>query len=134
MTNKNSVINNFCTKGYLYEPFCDKMYTAVLFAIKFNIPLNFVKRLIVKRYQSGEVNNMKYADSVVITNPDFVCNFEKRIVLFSTNDLGYGKSINPVTYHVQVIPEISIGDSGESFFECSEIICTSTPGEIRINA
>lgn len=133
MTNKHSVINSFSTMGYLCETFCDKVYTAVLFAIKFNIPLNFVNRLILKRYQSGEVNNMKYADSVVIANPDFICNYEKRIILFSTNDLGYGKSTHPVTYYVQVIPEIRIGNRGESIFESSDIICTSTPDAARIN-
>ena len=133
MKNKYSVINKFYPVGYLSEPVCDGLIYAGIFVIEFNIPLDFVKRLIIKRYQSGEVNNMKYADSVAINNTDFICNYQKNKVMFTTSDLGYGKNLKPVTYYVQVIPEIYSKTDDRCFAECTDIVCITTPGEIGFN-
>lgn len=76
---------------------------------------------------------MKYADSVVINNTDFICNYQKNKVMFTTSDLGYGKNLKPVTYYVQVIPEIYSKTDDRRFAECTDIVCITTPGEMGFN-
>lgn len=127
MRNRYTLIEDFYIKGYMYEQLQEKVYTSALLEVKLNIPLKFVSRFIIKRYQLGEVNNMEYADSVVFEKRDLLYNESERLIQFSTSDLGYGKSMGKVTYYICVIPVLDDGCIGEDIYEKSRVLCVTIP-------
>lgn len=127
MKRKHLCIKDFRLKGYMGEMYQGNIYTSAILEIVLFVPVKYISHFIVRRYQLGEVNNMDYADSVIIKRDKFLCNTYNRTVYLSTNDLGYGKSINPVTYYVQIVPVLKCGYNYPMYSDKSEILCVKIP-------
>ena len=125
-------IKKFFVKAYHLEPVFEKVYTSCIMEIDLNIPLQNISHLIVRRFQMGEVNSICYSDSVRLYKNDFFGDEKNNCIYLSTDNLGYGKSVMPVTYYVSVTLVIKNKRNDTYYYEDSETICAKTPDGTKV--
>ena len=123
---EHRIIDDFFVKEHIIHRHYNKIFTSCMMQLNLAINPDDICYLIIRRYQSGEVNSIRYADSFLMYPYDEECFVKNNSICFSTDSLGYGKSVRAVTYFVSVTVAYAYKGSKGVSYDVSETICVTT--------
>lgn len=127
------IIRDFFVKGHFVQQQHNKTYTSCVIQLDLAISPESICYYDITRFQSGEVNSIRYADVVRIYPEDEGCITAGNSIFFITDCLGYGKSVRPVTYYMSVTVVYKDAQQGRTKSISSGTICAKTLDGKRIN-